>query len=141
METRHLSVLNFKFNFIFDGGRTREEQIALSLKQHLFLHGGRKPKAFWIYYSTLPPISNIFFDFWSSALKWHLLKRHLTLFGSRGMSQRRGQRKSKQTCHDIEKGGGQNIPGLHEMLPRSKSKSRRQAQKSPQYCWEFHDQL
>ena len=43
---RHLSVLNLKFDFISDGGRTREEQIALSLKRHLFPHGGREPKAF-----------------------------------------------------------------------------------------------
>ena len=51
---RHLSVLNLKFDFIFDGGCTREEQIAPSLKRHLFPHAGRKPKAFWIYSSTLP---------------------------------------------------------------------------------------
>ena len=31
------------------------------------------------YFSTLPPISNIFSNFSSSALKRHLLKRHLTL--------------------------------------------------------------
>ena len=43
---RHLSVLNLKFDFISDGGCTREEQIALSLKRHLFPHGGREPKAF-----------------------------------------------------------------------------------------------
>ena len=36
-----------------------------------------------IYFSMLPPISNIFFQFLSSALKRHLLKRlsHLTLSG------------------------------------------------------------
>ena len=60
---RHLSVLNLKFDFISDGGCTREEQIALSLKRHLFPHGGREPKAFWICFSTLPPILNIFFQF------------------------------------------------------------------------------
>ena len=60
LSRRHLSVLNLKFNFIFNGGCTREEQIALSLKRHLFQHGGRKPKAFWICFSTLPPISNFF---------------------------------------------------------------------------------
>ena len=54
------SVLNLMFDFIFEGGCTREEQIALSLKRHLFPHAGRKPKAFWIYFSTLPPILNIF---------------------------------------------------------------------------------
>ena len=37
------------------------------------------PKAFWIYFSTLPPISSIFSNFSSSALKQHLPKRHLTL--------------------------------------------------------------
>ena len=76
---RHLSVLNLKFDFISDGGCTREEQIALSLKRHLFPHGGREPKAFWICFSTLPPILNIFPIFRASALKRHLLKRHLTL--------------------------------------------------------------
>ena len=79
LSRRHLSALKFKFDFIFNGGCTREEQIALSLKRHLFLHGSRKPKAFWIYFSTLPPILNIFSNFSSSALKRHLLKRHLTL--------------------------------------------------------------
>ena len=60
LSRRHLSVLNLKFDFIFDGGRTREEKNSLSLKRHLFPHAGRKPKAFWIYFSTLPPILNIF---------------------------------------------------------------------------------
>ena len=46
LSRRHLSVLNLKFDFISDGGRTREEQIALSLKRHLFPHGDREPKAF-----------------------------------------------------------------------------------------------
>ena len=79
LSRRHLSVLNFNFDFIFDGGCTREEQIALSQKRHLFLQNGRKPKAFWIYFSTLPPSLNIISNFPSSALKRHLLKRHLTL--------------------------------------------------------------
>ena len=57
---RHLSVLNFDFNFVFNGGCTREDQSELSLKRHLFPHGGTKPKAFWILFSTLPPILNIF---------------------------------------------------------------------------------
>ena len=61
LSRRHLSVLNLKFEFIFDGGCTREEQIALSLKRHLFPHAGRKPKALWICFSTLPPPSWIFF--------------------------------------------------------------------------------
>ena len=60
---RHLCVLNLKLNFIFDGGCTREEQIGLSLKRHLFPHGGRKPEAFLIYFSTLPPILNILLIF------------------------------------------------------------------------------
>ena len=60
---RHLGVVNLKFDFISDGGCTREEQIALSLKRHLFPHGGREPKAFWICFSTLPPILNIFSNF------------------------------------------------------------------------------
>ena len=60
LSRRHLSVLNFKLNLIFNGGCTGEEQIALSLKRHLFPHGSRKPKAFWICFSTLPPILNIF---------------------------------------------------------------------------------
>ena len=60
LSRRHLSVLNLKFDFIFDVGRTREEQIAHSLKRHLFPHGCRKPKVFWIYFSTLPPILKIF---------------------------------------------------------------------------------
>ena len=56
LSRRHLGVLNFKFDFILDGGCTREEKIALSQKRHLFLHRGRKPKAFWINFSMLPPI-------------------------------------------------------------------------------------
>ena len=60
---RHLSVLDLKFDFISDGGCTREEQIALSLKRRLFPHGGREPKVFWICFSTLPPIFNVFSNF------------------------------------------------------------------------------
>ena len=71
LSRRHLSVLNFKFNSIFNGGCTREEQIALSLKRHLFPHGGRKPEAFWIYFSTLPPISNIFLFFFREKKSIH----------------------------------------------------------------------
>ena len=56
---RHLSVLNLKFDFISDGGCTREEQIALSQKRHLFPHGGREPKAFWICFSRVHPPSEI----------------------------------------------------------------------------------
>ena len=75
-----LVFLNFaQLNFNFDGGCTRKEQIALSLKGHLFQHGGRKPKAFWMNFSTLLPILNMLSNFSSSALKRHLLKRHLTL--------------------------------------------------------------
>ena len=76
---RHLSVLNLKFDFISDGGCTREEQIALSLKRHLFPHGGREPKAFWICFSRVRPPSEIKSNFKFKALKRHLLKRHLTL--------------------------------------------------------------
>ena len=76
---RHLSVLNLKFDFISDGGCTREEQIALSLKRHLFLHGGREPKAFWICFSRVHPPSEIKSNFKFKTLKRHLLKRHLTL--------------------------------------------------------------
>ena len=78
---RHLSVLNLKFDFISDGGCTREEQIALSLKRHLFLHGGREPKAFWICFSRVHPPSEIKSNFKFKTLKRHLLKRHLTLSG------------------------------------------------------------
>ena len=76
---RHLSVLNLKFDFISDGGCTREEQIALSLKRHLFPHGGREPKAFWISSSRVHPPSEIKLNFKFKTLKRHLLKRHLTL--------------------------------------------------------------
>ena len=76
---RHLSVLNLKFDFISDGGCTREEQIALSLKRHLFPHGGREPKAFWICFSRVHPPSDIKSNFKFKTLKRHLLKRHLTL--------------------------------------------------------------
>ena len=76
---RHLSVLNLKFDFISDGVRTREEQIALSLKRHLFPHGGREPKAFWICFSRVHPPSEIKSNFKFKTLKRHLLKRHLTL--------------------------------------------------------------
>ena len=71
---RHLSVLNLNFDFISDGGCTREEQIALSLKRHLFPHGGREPKAFWICFSRVHPPSEI-----KSNFKSKTLKRHLTL--------------------------------------------------------------
>ena len=67
----HLSVLNLKFDFISDGGCTREEQIALSLKRHLFPHGSR-----------LHPPSEIKSNFKFKTLKRHLLKRHLTLSDS-----------------------------------------------------------
>ena len=76
---RHLSVLNLKFDFISDGGCIREEQIALSLKRHLFPHGGREPKAFWICFSRVHPPSEIKSNFKFKTLKRHLLKRHLTL--------------------------------------------------------------
>ena len=76
---RHLSVLNLKFDFIANGGCTREEQIALSLKRHLFPHGGREPKAFWICFSRVHPPSEIKSNFKFKTLKRHLLKRHLTL--------------------------------------------------------------
>ena len=76
---RHLSVLNLKFDVISDGGCTREEQIALSLKRHLFPHGGREPKAFWICFSRVHPPSEIKSNFKFKTLKRHLLKRHLTL--------------------------------------------------------------
>ena len=76
---RHLSVLNLKFDFISHGGCTREEQIALSLKRHLFPHGGREPKAFWICFSRVHPPWEIKSNFKFKTLKRHLLKRHLTL--------------------------------------------------------------
>ena len=71
--------MNLKFDFISDGGCTREEQIALSLKRHLFPHGGREPKAFWICFSRVHPPSEIKSNFKFKTLKRHLLKRHLTL--------------------------------------------------------------
>ena len=49
----HIWGLPIKFDFISDGGCTREEQIRLSLKRHLFPHRGREPKAFWICFSTV----------------------------------------------------------------------------------------
>ena len=61
------------------GHCTREEQIALSLKGHLFPHGGREPKAFWICFSRVHPPSEIKSNFKFKTLKRHLLKRHLTL--------------------------------------------------------------
>ena len=65
------------------GGAPAKRQSALSLKRHLFPHGDRvkmlAPGLFAISSSTLPPISNIFSNFSSSALKRHLLKRRLTL--------------------------------------------------------------
>ena len=76
---RHLSVLNLKFDFISDGGCTREEQIALSLKRHLFPRGSREPKAFWICFSRVHPPSEIKSNYKFKTLKGHLLKRHLTL--------------------------------------------------------------
>ena len=81
---RHLSVLNLKFDFISDGGRTREKQIALSLKRHLFPHGGRESKAFWICFSRVHPPSEIKSNFKFKTLKRHLLKRHLTRGNPKG---------------------------------------------------------
>ena len=53
---RHLSVLNLKFDFISDGVCTCEEQIALSLKRHLFPHGGQEsPRLFGFVFRPLPP--------------------------------------------------------------------------------------
>ena len=69
----HLSALNLKFDSISDGGCTREEQIALSLKRHLFPHGGREPKAFWICFSRVRPPSEIKLNFKFKTLKRHLL--------------------------------------------------------------------
>ena len=46
LSRRHLSALNLKFDFISDGGCTREEQIALSLKRRLFPHGGQRAQGF-----------------------------------------------------------------------------------------------
>ena len=83
---RHLSVLNLKFVFISDGGCTPEEQIALSLKRHLYPHGGREPKAFWICFSRVHPPSEIKSNYKFKTLKRHLLKRHLTLFCWGGLS-------------------------------------------------------
>ena len=74
--------MNLKFDSISDGGCTREEQIALSLKRHLFPHGGREPKAFWICFSRVHPPSEIKSNFKFKTLKRHLLKRHLTLSDS-----------------------------------------------------------
>ena len=79
LSRRHLSVLNLKFDFISDGGCTREEQIALSPKRHLFPHGGREPKGFWICFPRVHPPSEIKSNFKFKTLKRHLLKRHLTL--------------------------------------------------------------
>ena len=73
---RHLSVLNLKFDFISDCGCTREEQIALSLKRHLFPHGGREPKAFWICFSRVHPPSEI-----KSNFKFKTLKRRRSFKG------------------------------------------------------------
>ena len=56
---RHLSVLNLKFDFISDGGRTREKQIALSLKRHLFPHGGKRAQGFLdLFFAGAPTIGN-----------------------------------------------------------------------------------
>ena len=41
LSRRHLSVSNFLFNFVFDGGCTCEKRNPLSLKRHLFPHGAR----------------------------------------------------------------------------------------------------
>ena len=57
---RHLSVLNLKFDFISDGGCIHEEQIALSLKRHLFPHGGREPKAFGFVFDAAPHLEYFF---------------------------------------------------------------------------------
>ena len=89
---RHLSVLNLKFDFISDGGRTREKQIALSLKRHLFPHGGREPKAFGICFSQVRPPSEIKSNFKFKTLKRHLLKRHLTLSDISGRNGKGGDR-------------------------------------------------
>ena len=67
LSRRHLSFffLNFKFNFIFDGGCTREEQIALSLKRHLFLHGDNPRRLGFIFDAA--PYLEYFFQFFFQA--------------------------------------------------------------------------
>ena len=53
--------------------------MVVSLKRHLFPHGGRESKAFWICFSRVHPPSEIKSNFKFKTLKRHLLKRHLTL--------------------------------------------------------------
>ena len=115
---RHLSVLNLKFDFISDGGCTREEQIALSLKRHLFPHGGREPKAFWICFSRVHPPPEIKSNFKFKALKRHLLKRHLTL--SENCLPRPGSRQKS-----LARGGGgqKRILGVSILICKSLSLS------------------
>ena len=60
LSRRRHSVLNLKFDFISDGGCTREEQIALSLKRHLFRHGGRELKAFGFVFDAAPHLEDFF---------------------------------------------------------------------------------
>ena len=82
LSRRHLSVLSFLFNLILDGGCTPEKRNPLSLKRHLFLNGDRVKmlaQGFLDLFFDTAPHLEYFSDFSSSALKRHLLKRHLTL--------------------------------------------------------------
>ena len=78
---RHLSVCIFCSILFSMGAHLRKENCAFTKAASIPARRQRKcwPRAFWIYFSTLPPISNIFSNFSSSALKRHLLKRHVTL--------------------------------------------------------------
>ena len=71
-------------------GATCEKKIALSLKRHLFPHGNRVKmlaQGFLNLFFDAPPISTFSLKFLSSALKRHLLKRHVALSEDGNQSQ------------------------------------------------------
>ena len=66
LSRRHLSVLNLEFDFISDGGCTREEQIAISLNRHLFPHGRQRAQGFLDLFFDAAPHLEIYFPICSA---------------------------------------------------------------------------
>ena len=78
LSRRHLSVLNFLFNYIFNGGCSCEKAASIPARRQSENAG---PRPFGYIFRCCPPSRIFFSNFSSSAPKRHLLKRHLTLSG------------------------------------------------------------
>ena len=76
LSRRQLSILILFFQFYFRWWLHLRRRNALSLKRHLFPHGGRvkcRHKDFWIDFLTLPPHLEYYFNSSSSTLKRDLI--------------------------------------------------------------------